>query len=190
MGRRAIVAAALLALAIAASLRCGGGGSGGGGGGGPTNPPTPTPVTAITFTPSGTGGANSISLTRVSSDQSSIVLSLEVTSITELYGVAFDLRFPANALVFDRATEGTYLDQSGAVDTSFQVTEGPSGTLVIGLTRLGQVSGRTGTGSLLQIEFDRRATGSGDLTFADNHAFNPLGEIAGVTWSAGRVVVP
>ena len=65
----------------------------------------------------------------------------------------------------------------------------PSGTLVVGLTRLGQVGGRTGIGSLLQIEFDRRAAGAGDLVFVENQAFNPLGQIPGVVWSAGRVVV-
>jgi predicted outer membrane repeat protein len=71
------------------------------------------------------------------------------------------------------------------------VAESPSGTLVIGLTRLGQVPGRTGTGSLLRLEFDRRAAGSGDLVFADNQAFNAAGAaIAGVQWSGGRVVVP
>lgn len=192
--KRAAIAPRLLLVALAlaalASLRCGGGG-GGGGGGGPTNPPTPTPIPAITFTPSGTGGANSLALTLVSSDQSSIVLSLEVTSIDDLYGLAFDLRFPAAALEFDQATEGTFLDQNGTVDTSLQVVESPSGTLVVGLTRLGQVTGRSGTGTLLRLEFDRRAAGSGDLVFADNQAFNTLGSaITGVEWSGGRVVVP
>jgi hypothetical protein len=179
----------LLALAVAVHLDCGGGG--GGGGDGPTNPPTATPPASITFTPSGTGGANSLALTRISSDQTSLVLSLEATSVTDLYGVAFDLRFPAAALAFDEATEGAFLDQNGSVDTSLQVAESPSGTLVIGLSRLGQVAGRSGTGSLLRLEFNRRAAGSGDLVFTGNQAFNAAGlPIAGVQWSAGRVVVP
>ena len=55
------------------------------------------------------------------------------------------------------------------------MAESPSGTLVIGLSRLGQVAGRTGTGSLLRLEFSRRAAGSGDLVFADNQAFNAAG---------------
>ena len=186
--RRRRAARLLLALAVAAASACGGNG---GGGGSPTTPPTPTPSTMITFTPSGTGGANSLALTRISSDQTSLVLSLEATSVSDLYGVAFDLRFPAAALVFDEATEGTFLDQNGSVDTSLQVAESPSGTLVIGLSRLGQVPGRTGTGSLLRLEFTRRAAGSGDLVFADNQAFNALGlAITGVQWSGGRVVVP
>jgi hypothetical protein len=71
------------------------------------------------------------------------------------------------------------------------VAESPSGTLVVGLTRLGQVAGRTGTGSLLRLEFNRRAAGSGDLVYANNQAFNAAGTaITGVQWSAGRVVVP
>jgi hypothetical protein len=180
----------LLALAVAAHLDCGGGGRGGGGGG-PTVPPTATPPPAsITFTPTGTGGVNSLSLTRVSGDQSSIVLSLEATSVSDLYGVAFDLRYPAAALAFDDATEGSFLDQNGTVDTSLQVAESPSGTLLIGLSRLGQVAGRTGTGSLLRLEFTRRATGSGDLTFANNQAVNANGSVISLQWSAGRVVVP
>jgi predicted outer membrane repeat protein len=183
----------LLALAVTAHLHCGGGGGGrGGGGGGPTVPPTPTPLPpSITFTPSGTGGVNSLSLVRVSGDQSSIVLSLEATSVTDLYGVAFDLRYPAAAVDFVAATEGSFLDESGAVDTSLQVVESPSGTLVVGLSRLGQVAGRSGTGSLLRFEFTRLATGSGDLTFDDNQAFNANGgAISGVVWSAGRIDVP
>ena len=108
--------------------------------GGPTVPRHADPDRRlITFTPSGTGGANSLALTRVSSDQNTLVLSLEATSVTDLYGIAFDLRFPASVLAFDQATEGTFLDQNGTVDTSLQVAETPSGTLVIGLTRLGQV---------------------------------------------------
>lgn len=185
-------AAAWLALAVAVILvypGCGGGG--GGSGGGPTVPPTPTPVPAIAFTPSGTGGVNSLALTRVSSDQTSIVLSLEATSVTDLYGIAFDLSFPAAALTFRQATEGAFLDQNNTVDTSLQVAEMPSGTLVVGLSRLGQVAGRSGTGSLLRLEFNRRAAGSGDLLFAHNQAFNAAGAvISGVQWSAGRVVVP
>lgn len=186
-------AAAWTLLAAAATLvypGCGGGGSDGGGGG-PTMPPTPTPIPTITFTPSGTGGANSLALTRVSSDATSLVLSLEATSVTDLYGIAFDLSYPSDALTFRSATEGTFLDQNNTVETSLQVAEMPTGTLVVGLSRLGELPGRTGTGTLLRLEFARRATGSGSLFFAKNQAFNANGAaISGVVWSAGSVTVP
>jgi len=154
-------------------------------------PPTPTPQPpAIGFTATGTGGVNSLALTRVSSDASTIVLSLEATSVTDLYGVAFDLLYPSAAIRFVSATEGSFLDDGG-VDTSFQVAQMPTGRLVVGLSRLGQVAGRTGTGSLMRFEFQREATGAGDLLFDDNQAFNAAGTpIAGVQWSAGRVTVP
>lgn len=186
--RRVMALLAFFALLVVFDHGCGGGG---GGGGGPTEPATPTPIPIITFTASGTGGANSLALTRVTSDQTSLVLSLEATSVTDLYGIAFDLRFPDGALVFDSALEGTFLDQNGTVDTSLQVTVMPAGTLVVGLSRLGSVAGRSGTGSLLRLRFTRRAAGSGDLVFSRNQAFNAAGTaIAGVQWSAGSVVVP
>jgi hypothetical protein len=168
---------------------CGGGG--GGGGGSPTVPATPTPPPTITFTPSGTGGANSLALTRVSSDATSLVLSLEATSVTDLYGIAFDLSYPSDALTYRSATEGTFLDNNNTVDTSLQVAEMPAGTLVVGLSRLGEIPGRSGSGTLLRLEFTRKATGSGSLFFAKNQAFNASGAaIAGVVWSAGSVTVP
>jgi hypothetical protein len=145
----------------------------------------------ISFVPSGTGGVNSLALTRVSGDANTIVLSVEATSVTDVYGVAFDLVYPSAVLDFQDAEEGSFLDQGGAVDTSLQVAENPDGTLVVGLSRLGQVAGRSGTGSLVRFEFARRAAGSGDLRFEDNLAFNAAGNpIGGVQWSAGRVTVP
>jgi hypothetical protein len=111
--------------------------------------------------------------------------------VTDLYGVAFDLTFPSATVSFAGATEGTFLDQNGSVDTSLQVAESPSGTLVVGLSRLGAVPGRTGTGSLLRLELHRVAAGAGDLVFAKNQAFNANGAaIPGVVWSAGRITVP
>ena len=83
------------------------------------------------------------------------------------------------------------LSLSGDGTTSLQTAESPSGRVVVGLSRLGQVAGRSGTGSLLRIEFRRRATGSGDLRFERNQAFNPAGnQIPGIVWSGGRVTVP
>jgi hypothetical protein len=186
--RRARAVPALVAAGLLAA--CGGGG-GGGGGGGPTAPPTATPApVSIGFSPTGTGGANSLALTRVSGDATTLVLSLEATSVTDLYGVAFDLTYPAAVLDFDEVTEGTFLDQGG-IDTTLQVAETPDGTLVVGLSRLGQVSGRSGTGTLLRLEFRRQAPGSGDVRFEDNQAFNAAGNpITGITWSGGRVTVP
>lgn len=183
--------ATLLLIAATSLLSCGGGG-GSRGGGGPTAPPTATPAPAsIGFTATATGGANSLALTRTSSDATTLVLSLEATSVTDLYGVAFDLLYPADVLAFGALVEGPFLDQGGSVDTTLQVAETPPGTLVVGLSRLGQVSGRTGTGALLRLEFERRAAGSGDLRFQGNQAFNAAGDpIPGIVWSGGRVVVP
>jgi len=173
--RRALVGAALLAAAC--------GGSGGGGGGG-TAPPQP----GLTFTPAGTAGSNSIFLNRSNgADPNLLELEVRARQVPDLYGVAFDLEYPA-ALRFDTATEGTFLN-AGAM-TSFQVSSAQAGRVVVGLTRLGPVAGLSGEGVLLTLRFTATGAGSGELRFSNRSAFNsnrtPLGA---VEWLGGSVTV-
>ena len=110
--------------------------------------------------------------------------------MVDLYGIAFDLTFPSNLLNFVGVTEGTFLS-GGSVDTSLQVAQNPPGTLVVGLSRLGQVAGRSGTGSLLSIEFSRAQAGQGSFGFVNNQGFDSTGAaIATLQWSGGTVNVP
>ncbi|HEY4564501.1 MAG TPA: hypothetical protein VIJ36_16075, partial [Thermoanaerobaculia bacterium] len=90
----------------------------GGGGGGstpsePTPPPPPTP--GIVLTPQGTPGANSLYLASgAATTATTLVLELRANQVTDLYGVAFDLTYPATQLQFVRATAGPLLN-NGAV---------------------------------------------------------------------------
>ena len=170
-------------------LACSGGG---GDGGSPTVPPMPPPPAPIGFTPSGTGGAESLALTEgPGTGRDSLFLSLEGTAVVDLYGIAFDLTFPSNLLNFVGVTEGAFLSGGGSVDTSLQVAQNPPGTLVVGLSRLGQVAGRSGTGSLLSIEFSRAQAGQGSFGFVNNQGFDSTGAaIATLQWSGGTVNVP
>ena len=179
-------------LALAAFLCAACGGSGGGGGPTtPTPPPDEEPPPVIEFTPD-SAGAVSIALAEGSgTDDEVLFLSLDATGVTDLYGVAFDLRFPSNLLAFDNVTEGAFLDSMGGVSTSFQVLEDASGDLVIGLTRLGDVGGVDGSGSLLLFEFSRVASGSGSFEILNNAAVDSTGAMPdGVVWIAGTVTVP
>jgi hypothetical protein len=173
----------LLALAVAA---CGGGG--GGGGGGPTTPPPPPPP-GITFTADGAAGANSVALASGSgSDANTLLLTVNANGVTDLYGVAFDLRYPSNLFRYEGSPVADFLN-NGA-QTSFQVVETTPGTLVVGYTRLGAVAGATGSGTMITLRFTATAAGNGTFTFSDNSAFNSRGEpIPGLTWVAGRVQV-
>ncbi len=171
--RRALAAAVLLALAAA----CGGGGGGGGGTG-----PTP-PAQSLTFTPAGTSSGASVTLQRSGTDPQVLVLEVRAQQVSDLYGLYFDLAYPAAALSFEGATEGSLLS-SGGIQTSLQVAE-QSDRLVVGLTRLGAVSGADGAGTLLTLRFRAIATGNGSLSFSRQGAVDSNGRTLQLDWLGG-----
>ena len=168
-----------LLLALAA---CGGGG----GGGGPTAPPPPPPSTrGIVFTPA-SAAANGVSLTAAAApDNSTLVLEVRANSVTDLYGVAFNLRYPNSVLRYVRSTQGPFL--AGA---SLQIAEGAGGALIVGLSKLGTAPGSNGSGVLLTLEFQSVAAGDGTFSFTNNTAINSAAQtITGFSWSAGTARV-
>lgn len=187
--RTALALVALVALGLALLLTvaaCGGsGGGGGGGGGGPTPPPPP----GVTFTPTGGATANVIVMRRTGGAGNTLVLEVRAEGVTDLYGVAFDLRYPSNLLRLDSRTEGELLSQNG-VATTFQAAESGPGNLVVGISRLGGVSGVTGSGVLMTLQFTAVGAGSGTLSFVSNRAFDSGGlQVGGVQWLGGTLQV-
>lgn len=190
--RATLVAAAVMLLGSGwLGIGCGGGG---GGGGGPTTPPNPIPPPSnITFTPDSSGGSNSISLSTGSGGSGSVfVLDVDAQSVTDLYGVSFVLEYPSDLLKFTRnsESEGTFLSEGGQVDTDLQVSERTSGEVVVGITRLGIVPGASGSGTLLSLEFTRRAAGTDRMDMVDHDALDSIGDVQlDVTWVSGSVTV-
>jgi hypothetical protein len=169
-----------------AVLACGGGG-GGGGGGGPTEPtPPPPPPPGFVFTAQGTPGANTLFLASgAATTATTLVLELRASQVTDLYGVAFDLTYPNTQLQFVRVTPGPLLANGAA-----QAAASGTSTLIVGGTRLGNVSGATGSGVILTLEFTAVAAGSGSFAFARNSALDSDGDtVSGVAWLAGSVQV-
>ena len=167
-------------------LACGGGG----GGGSPTEPtptpsPTPTPTQpSITFTPQSPGPSGISLVSAAGSNATTLILEVRATSISDLYGVAFDLSYPATLLQHVRSTQGPML-AGGTFQGS--VT---AGRLVMGLSNLGPVPGTSGSGVLMTFEFRAIGAGEGTFTFSKNQAVDSQGQaIAGLTWSAGTVRV-
>jgi hypothetical protein len=114
-----------------------------------------------------------------------LVLELRANQVTDLYGVAFDLTYPATQLQFVRATAGPLLN-NGAV----QATVSSPGTLIVGGTHLGSVPGATGSGVVMTLELSAAASGTGSFAFARNSALSSTGgTISGLTWLAGSVTV-
>ncbi len=182
----------LAALFLAALVLdgCGGGGSNGGGG---TPPPTPTPpptAASIQFTPTSTPGAATIHLARgAGSTTTTLQLEVRANQMTGLYGVTFDLGYPAALLNYTTFTPGDFF-ASGNGDPSIQVFESPDGNLVIGATLLGNQGGISGSGVILTLQLAAAAGGSGPITFSsqDALAFNG-NSLFGVSWFAGSVQV-
>ncbi len=174
--KRAVLAGLLFAFAAA----CGGGGGGG----------TPTqPLPSLTFQAAGTAGANSISLVEASgSSATRLRLTVHAEQLTGLFGVAFDLTYPNGVLAYDTAAAGAFL---GGTSTSFQVAETAPGRLVVGYTRLGAVSGVSGSGDLMTIEFTTKGVaGVETLAFQPATAYDATAKaIPGVTWLGGTATV-
>jgi hypothetical protein len=164
---------------LLALTACGGGGSGGG----PTSPPPPTK--GIVFSATGTGGAGISLAQATSSDPNTLLLEVRATSVTDLYGVAFDLHFPTAVLRYVTSTQGPFL-----ADGSLQTVEGAGGVVIVGLSKLGTVPGATGSGVLLTLQFQGAATGTGAFSFARNTAVSSSGQtLSTLAWSAGSVNV-
>ncbi len=165
--------------------------SGGGGGGGSPVEPTPTPPMSqpsLVFTP--VGGADSgISLAAgAGSTASTLILEVRANSVNDLYGVAFDLAYPANLVQYVRSTQGPLL--AGGTLQVAPSGGGTSGTLVVGLSNLGPVPGANGSGVLMTLEFRALGAGQGSFSFSRNVAVNSSGQsINGLSWGAGTVRV-
>jgi len=189
--RRALIRASLALAGLFALGACGGGGGGGGGALPPTQPPIPP--SGATFTPSGAAGANSISLAAGPGSGATVfVLDVEATDVTDLYGVSFELEFPSTLMRFrpNRTETGSFLRGDDRVDTELIIEEVPAGNLVIGYSRLGSVSGVSGSGLLLSLEFALLGNGSGSLDLKNTDVIDPFGETqTGVSWVGGSIIV-
>lgn len=169
-------AAALLGLLL---LGCGGGG-----GGGPTAPPPPPPPppTGLFFSPAAAHGAEAVFLD--ADDRTAFggpfLLRVEVFEATDLFGVSFDLGFANDRLKLTEGSEeeGDFLSEGGEVATELVVLRKPAGNVIVGITRLGDVGGVSGSGTLLTLEFTiREGMGKGELAFSKGDAIGPTGKV-------------
>ncbi|MEO8503667.1 MAG: cohesin domain-containing protein [Acidobacteriota bacterium] len=182
-GSMRLLSAVLTIAAASFIAACGGGG---GGGGGPTQPPPPS----VTFIPAGAAGSNSVSLQSGTVSLTTLELNLTLQAVPGLYGLAFDLDFPAGALRFAGASEGSALASAG-VPLLVQTSESSSGHLVVGLSRTGNSGGiASASGIAMTLRFEVIAAGGGAIAFTRNHALDHAGgEVLGVTWTGGSVTV-
>ncbi|MDH3254810.1 MAG: cohesin domain-containing protein [Acidobacteriota bacterium] len=176
------------------TLGCGGGG----GGGSPTTPPPPPPPPpppseGIFFTAEAMPGDNTIFLEGIDTTNTDarFVVEVRANELEDVYGVSFDLQYPTDLITWRRGnfSEGSFLNEGGSVETQILVDRRPSGNIVVGITRVGEEEGVSGSGVLLTLEFiNEVVAGTGELTFSDNDVVNAAGDIDGDSqWLAGSV---
>jgi hypothetical protein len=178
--RRTFLRCLPLALGLLAAA-CGGGG---GGGGGPTAPPPPQP--GIVVTPAAAPATGVSIASGTGSNATTLILEVRANSVNNLYGVAFDLRYPSNILQLVQASSGPFLGSP-----TLQSSPGSTpGVVVVGLSKLGNAAGATGSGVLMTLEFRAIAAGDGTFSFEQNTAVSSSGAtIDNFGWAAGTVRV-
>ena len=163
-------------------------------------PPTPTAAQVstpgIVFTADGAPGAATIFLqaTDTTDLNSPFVLEVRADEVSDLYGIAFDLDFPADLLRWEEngTAAGDLLSDSGDVESRVladRASRDGRGHLIVGATRLGAVSGAEGSGLLLSLEFENRGKrGAGDFVITMNSAFDSTGAVLdSVRWVSGSI---
>lgn len=99
---------------------------------------------------------------------SNFSLTLSIESVSNLFGIAFDLDFNPSLVSFVSVDEGAFLSQG--CQTSLMTAESPVGKLIIGLARLGaSCGGVSGSGTLMTFNFNSlQQTGTNNFSFSNN----------------------
>ena len=167
---------------------------GGGGGGGPTAPPAPPPPPPepVAFSAVGTPGSMTVHLTKASGTATSVLrLEVRASEFGGLYGLGFDLVYPANLLDYRGGSqvEGDFLSGDGS-RTEIFARERTDGSIIVGLSRVGDVGGVDGSGLLVTLDFNVVSNGSGSFSYVANGAFDGGGDrLEETVWQAGDLQV-
>ena len=108
-------------------------------------------------------------------------VEIHAVGVQDLYGLGFELLFPANLLRYEGVDDGVF--------PILEARESASGQLVVGATHLGSVAGLNGGGTVAVVRFTAFANGSGSLDFSAQEAFDSLGDRLPLNWVGGSVEV-
>ncbi|MCY3969574.1 MAG: cohesin domain-containing protein [Acidobacteria bacterium] len=148
------------------------------GSGSPTAP-TSRPPRGVSFL-AGQVGDESIGL-RGTVLGAALEVEIYAAGVQDLYGLGFELLFPANLLRYEGVDDGAF--------PSLEAQESASGQLVVGATHLGSVEGLNGGGTVAIVRFTAFANGSGSLDFSSQEAFDRFGDRLALSWVGGSVEV-
>lgn len=149
------------------------------GGGSPTAPTSPSPTGRVSFSPATPSGA-AIAL-RGNAAGASLEIEVYAVGVDDLYGVSFELRFPADLL--------RYESHGGGVFPSLEARETATGRLLVGATQLGPVAGLSDGGAIVVARFAAIASGNGRFDFSGEEAFDSFGDPLALNWHGGTVSI-
>jgi len=104
----------------------------------------------------------------------SFMANISISNVADLYGWRLKLRWNETVLDVISATEGAFLKSKG--NTFFYQANTTEGHLVLDCTLLGNVSGVSGDGTLVAIQFHVKGSGSCDLDIYDTMLINSAEE--------------
>ena len=156
----------------------------------PNPPPQPPPPPTISFASDNEAATeNAIVIDMTTTGTESFTLTLNATSVIDLFGYALDIVFDPTIVALVDAPFGVFLDAEGITVTS-QSVENPVGTLIVGQSRVGAVPGVTGSGVLLTLNFTAVAPGSTTVVMQNTAAIDSNGADLGLEFVGGSVTVP
>jgi len=149
-----------------------------GGGGSPTAPVAPAPR-GVNFLAAQVGDGSIGLRGRVLG--TTLEVEVVAAGVEGLYGLNFELLFPANLL--------RYEDTGAGVFPTLQSSEAGAGRVLVGATHFGAVAGLTGGGTVAVVRFTAVANGSGTFEFSGQEAFDGFGDRISLNWVGGTVSV-
>lgn len=116
-----------------------------------------------------------------------IVLNISVSGAEQLYSAPFYLFYNSSVLELTKVTQGEFLKQDGQQTAFFHANHPETGRVIIGLSRLGRVSGVNGSGPLVTLTFRAKNSGVVAFTVQDSEFRNAEMEIVPVQTLVTRV---
>ncbi|MDE2690540.1 MAG: cohesin domain-containing protein [Acidobacteriota bacterium] len=149
------------------------------GGRSPTAPVSPVTTGGVSFLPVSPNGA-AIAL-RGGASGSALEIEVYAVGVDDLYGLSFELQFPADLLRYESPGRGVF--------PNVEVTEATAGRLLVGATHLGPVAGLSGGGAVVVARFAAIANGTGRFDFNGEEALDSFGDPLALNWHGGTVAI-
>jgi len=114
-------------------------------------------------------------------------VNINVSNVTDLYGWEFKIGWNDTIIHLQNVTEGSFLRNAGETLFTYNLNStGPH--IVVICTRLGNVPGESGSGTLSAVTFHVQQPGSCDLNLYDSMLLNSFAQSMNCTTEGGRFI--